>query len=144
MSPRIWSPLALSALALACKPTPEPTPPVGPEPVPFVPASPPDGKESPPSDAAAAVEPDPPSTGSETLVPTDWTLCETPPECVLVVTTCCDQCNGGQAIAVNTQHVEDVKAMRGRCDQVTCTKRGCSTQTNCIHGRCTIVSHGSP
>jgi hypothetical protein len=136
----MWSPLFVSALAIACKPTPEPEPPVGPEPIPFVPATPPAGSESqPPPESSLEVdegENDRPGP----LVPTDWTLCETPPECILVVTTCCDQCNGGQAIAVNTKYVEDTKAMRGRCDQVNCTMKACSTQTNCLHGRCTIVS----
>lgn len=78
------------------------------------------------------------------MVPTDWTLCEAPADCVLVVTTCCDQCNGGKAVAVNTKHVDDTKGMRGSCTGVACTKRGCTTHTNCQNGRCVIENAGAP
>lgn len=130
--------LALSFLALSCTARPEPNPPPGPEPVPIAPATPaPTAPESPPLQSSATPEPAA-SDGPSPMVPTDWTLCEAPADCVLVVTTCCDQCNGGKAVAVNTKHVEETKGMRGSCTGVACTKRGCTTHTNCLNGRCVI------
>jgi hypothetical protein len=109
--------------------------------VPIAPATPaPTKPESPPLSSSA--EPAA-SDGPAPLVPTDWTLCEAPADCVKVVTTCCDECNGGKAVAVNTKHVEEAKALRGGCSGVACTKRGCSTHTSCLNGRC-VVEGGIP
>src|SRR5688572_22912092 len=92
--------VAISGIALSCTPRPEPNPPPGPEPVPIAPATPaPTAPDSPPLQSSA--EPAA-SDGPSPMVPTDWTLCEAPADCVLVVTTCCDQCNGGKAVSVNT------------------------------------------
>lgn len=72
-------------------------------------------------------------------VPDAWRACAAPADCALVLTTCCDQCNGGKAVAVATSHTKDVEAKFPRqCSQTACTMRGCSTRATCEAGRCVM------
>jgi len=72
-------------------------------------------------------------------VPSEWRTCSAAGDCTLVVTTCCDQCNNGKAVAVNTAHAKDAQAMRPKsCDGVACTERGCMTRAACNAGRCVL------
>ncbi|MBK7579093.1 MAG: hypothetical protein IPI67_02710 [Myxococcales bacterium] len=72
-------------------------------------------------------------------VPDEWRACGAPSDCTLVVTTCCDQCNRGKAVSVNTKHAKDVAAKYPKnCDKTACTERGCFTRANCIESRCVL------
>lgn len=72
-------------------------------------------------------------------VPDEWRSCSAASDCKLVVTTCCDHCNGGKAVAVNTAHVKDVEAKYPKsCNNVACTERGCATRAACQSSRCVL------
>ena len=76
--------------------------------------------------------------GSAGNVPREWKLCNQPSECVLVVMTCCDECNGGAAVAVTRSHENDAKALKPDCGQQTCTMRACTTRASCEYGECVV------
>ena len=77
-------------------------------------------------------------------VPDTWRSCAADTECTLVVATCCDQCNGGKAVAVNASHAKDVeKKYPKQCDKTACTERGCFTRAACDSGRCVMQWQGA-
>lgn len=77
-------------------------------------------------------------------VPDAWRSCSADSECTLVVTTCCDQCNGGKAVAVSTSHAKDAeKKYPKQCAQTACTERGCFTRAACSEGRCVMQWQGA-
>jgi hypothetical protein len=71
-------------------------------------------------------------------VPREWRTCRQPSDCVLVQTTCCDQCNGGAVVAVTHAHEGDAKALKPECGQQACTLRACSTRAGCEYGECVV------
>lgn len=72
-------------------------------------------------------------------VPDEWRTCGASSECTLVVTTCCDQCNGGKAVAVNAAHAKQAEAKFPKsCASTACTERGCFTRAACQSGRCVM------
>lgn len=121
-----------------------------------VPASPSSGAESvvAPSELPTVVsstpgaEPAPPSAESGTLswetkdagvvVPDEWRTCTAPEDCQVVVTTCCDQCNGGKAVSVAKSHLAEARAKFKPTSCGACTLRGCSTRPFCEAGRCVL------
>lgn len=100
------------------------------------------------SAAPGAVEPvDPLLAGRRILwetresgvaVPSEWQACSAPDDCVLVVGTCCDQCNGGKAVSVVRAREAEVRAKYRRDQCGACTKRGCQTRAACEAGRCVM------
>lgn len=131
----------------------------GPESAPHVETPPPvatsdeaaGGSEAPPPAPAMSSEPaptpvDPLLSGqivwetkdSGVAVPAEWRACSGPEDCQLVVTTCCDECNGGKAVSVAKAHVAEMQAKHGRTGCGACTKRGCSTRAACEAGRCVM------
>lgn len=72
-------------------------------------------------------------------VPDEWRACSASADCALVVVTCCDQCNGGKAVAVNAKHAKDAEAKYPKsCGGVACTERGCFTRATCQESRCVM------
>jgi hypothetical protein len=72
-------------------------------------------------------------------VPDAWRTCTASSDCALVVTTCCDQCNGGKAVAVNAARAPSVRAASPQsCGGAVCTERGCMTRASCESGRCVL------
>jgi hypothetical protein len=146
-----------AAAIVACASSPPPGP-AEPEPVPQAPA-----ESTPPP--ASEPEPEPPATPeSETppmpetpagpgaanwitrdmgvSVPDEWRSCKADTECALVQTTCCDQCNGGKAVAVNKSRIQDAQKLRPQCANTACTKRGCMTRAACENGACALQALG--
>lgn len=68
----------------------------------------------------------------------EWRACSAPEDCQRVVTTCCDECNGGKAVSVATTHVAEVEAKHSRKGCGACTKRGCLTRATCEAGQCVM------
>lgn len=79
-------------------------------------------------------------------VPDEWRACSAAADCQLVVTTCCDHCNGGKTVAVSTAHAKDVTAKYPKqCANTACTLRGCMTRAACAAGRCVMEwASGAP
>lgn len=78
-------------------------------------------------------------------VPDAWRACQSSSECALVVTTCCDHCNGGKAVAVEKGHLADVQQKYPKnCGRVACTERGCFTRAACNAGRCVLEWASAP
>lgn len=71
-------------------------------------------------------------------VPAEWQTCVGTDDCQVVVSTCCDECNGGKAVSVAKAHVADVRAKYTRPGCGMCTKRGCLNRAACDEGRCVI------
>jgi hypothetical protein len=70
-------------------------------------------------------------------VPADAQSCIHADDCVKLVITCCDECNGGAAVAVAKTHADSIQ--KPRCGaNVRCTMRGCFTRVECEAGRCVI------
>jgi hypothetical protein len=148
-----------AAAIVGCTASPPPSP-AEPEPMP-APEAPPES-EAPPApepdpDPPAAPETETPPT-SQTLpgpgaanwitrdmgvsIPDDWRSCKADTECVLVQTTCCDQCNGGKAVAVNKSRIQDAQKLRPQCQNTACTKRACMTRAACDNGACALQAFG--
>jgi hypothetical protein len=120
------------------------SPPVGGA-APLPPSSPSPASPEHPSAAPGPVDPTeaPPSMTWETeppppgVVPADAQSCESNDDCVKVVTTCCDECNGGTAVGVAKQHADSIQ--KGSCGPaVRCTMRGCFTRVACESGACVL------
>lgn len=100
--------------------------------------------------ACSSAPPPPPASStwvtrdSGTNVPDEWRTCSKPADCVLVVTTCCDQCNGGSAVSVNLAHEAKAKALKPECGQQACTLRACSTRPSCEYGQCVVQWETAP
>lgn len=71
-------------------------------------------------------------------VPKAWRSCSAADDCQLVMATCCDECNGGQAVSVAKSRVADARAKFKPAGCGACTKRGCTTRAFCDAGRCVI------
>lgn len=120
-------------------PVAEPPPP-DPEPDPNTPG------QSPPADPQSPSGGEPGFPGASwrvsdlgVSVPDAWRSCGAASDCTLVVTTCCDHCNGGKAVAVNAKHAKDVAAKYPKnCQNVACTERGCMTRASCQDSRCVM------
>ncbi len=93
--------------------------------------------EAPPADAAPA-SPTWKTTDLGVEVPDDWRSCTAPEDCEIVVTTCCDHCNGGKSVSVNRSRVPDVKKKYAPTGCGACTERGCMTRPFCEGGRCVL------
>jgi hypothetical protein len=73
----------------------------------------------------------------------DTSACQVDDDCVPVELECCDACNGGKAIAVAKDHVDEVMADsprgRGECGETMCTEMGCAPWVaSCHEGLCTL------
>ena len=80
----------------------------------------------------------PPSIPLETR----FTECTVAADCVAVELGCCDECNGGFAVAVNTDSVAAVTAEFAEVCGVTqgCTEMGCPAwELSCDAGVCAMV-----
>jgi len=67
------------------------------------------------------------------------TTCETADDCVRIELACCDDCNGGMAVAVNRQSADEVRESlsQGNCEGTACTLRACSVPVvSCDAGVC--------
>ena len=67
------------------------------------------------------------------------TACSEPTDCVVVELGCCDQCNGGTAVSVNTASADQVREdFSESCEEGTaCTELGCAPWvTTCDSGTC--------
>ncbi len=135
----------LLVLTAACSSTPSSTPPstsTSDAPVATAPTtSPTSTTTSAPGATGAAT---PPATASTSpAAPTGAeTACKADADCVFVVTTCCDVCNGGSQVAVNSSAADAVKARtRGQldCAHHACTMRACLNPPKpaCRAGVCT-------
>lgn len=149
MTSKLWLLLLVSGVACAAgaPPVASPAPPAIAEPAPGEPgavAGSPGPAE--PADEPPAEPAEPGFPGSKwaprdlgVSVPEAWQACSVSTDCTLVVTTCCDQCNGGKAVAVNGAHAQDAAAKYPKsCNGVACTERGCFTRAACHSGRCTM------
>jgi hypothetical protein len=81
------------------------------------------------------------SGGGDDPSQNDPYACEVAEDCVAVELECCDQCNGGKAVAVHKDHVDHVTADsprgRGECANIACTKMACAPwETTCDGGTC--------
>lgn len=86
---------------------------------------------------AEVVEPTPPAP-----VPVTFQTCEEAEDCVVLELGCCDHCNGGRAVAVNSEHASDVQATYAEsCTPGQgCTEMGCAPlEAACDEGRCITV-----
>jgi hypothetical protein len=86
----------------------------------------------------------PDNTGGGDPVVTDPYACAADDECVAVELECCDACNGGEAVGVHRDHVDEVAGEsprgQGACDGVACTKMACAPfVAACEAGKCTIA-----
>jgi hypothetical protein len=91
-----------------------------------------------PRDPLAPAEPIWHTTDMGVKVPDQWRSCSTAEDCEAVVTTCCDECNGGKAVSVAERHVAEVRAKFRPTGCGACTKRGCTTRTACENERCVL------
>lgn len=142
--------LVLGAGGCAAGNTPAPTEPVSPAaelPAESVAPTPATGNESSPAPVASSGPVDPMLGDGEVVwetkdsgvaLPAEWQSCSAADECELVVTTCCDQCNGGKVVSVAKSHAADARAKRPPSGCGACTKRGCSTRAACEAGRCVV------
>lgn len=142
--------LALGAGGCAAGSTPAPAEPVSPAavaPAESAPSAPVPGNDSSPAPVASSGPVDPmigdrevvwETKDSGVALPAEWQACSAADECELVVTTCCDQCNGGTVVSVAKSHVADARAKRPPTGCGACTKRGCSTRAACEAGRCVV------
>src|SRR3989338_1668806 len=79
-------------------------------------------------------EPAPPALGKSILE------CSADSDCTVVELKCCDHCNGGMVVSVNSGHVEDVKKEYGEVCSPThgCTLKACSEELpRCEGNTCT-------
>jgi len=70
---------------------------------------------------------------------TTYTSCEVPEDCVIVSLGCCDACNGGTEVSVNTQSAQTVRDLYSEtcAGQLVCTDLGCApTLATCDAGVC--------
>lgn len=144
MTSRPLRSLALASCLAACTAGSPPPGPVVAEPPPADPSAPVGSPPVEPADPPAASEPGFPGSSWQVTdlgvsVPDAWRSCNASTDCALVVTTCCDQCNGGKAVAVNSAHAKDVAAKHPKsCQDVACTERGCMTRASCQESRCVM------
>jgi hypothetical protein len=103
--------------------------------------------EAPATEPAVSPPVDPPLAGGEihwktkepaVAVPSAWRSCSAPDDCQLVMATCCDECNGGEAVSVAKSRVADARAKFKPTGCGACTKRGCATRAFCEAGRCVL------
>lgn len=85
----------------------------------------------------------PANTGGDDPAAGDPYACSGDDDCVAVELQCCDACNGGEAVGVHRDHVDEVLADsprgRGECTGVACTELGCADWIpSCQAGKCTI------
>lgn len=74
-----------------------------------------------------------------TDMPAQYTACESPEDCVVVELGCCDECNGGEARSVNSDHANTVvRRYSEPCGPSTsCTTLGCAAWvTTCESNVC--------
>ncbi len=72
-------------------------------------------------------------------LPSDYTACDAPEDCVVVELGCCDACNGGEARSVSSAHLDAVRTQytQGCALNQGCTEMGCSAwETTCEEGVC--------
>ena len=64
--------------------------------------------------------------------------CTADADCVAIELECCDQCNGGHAVGVHKDHLEEVRAAyTPSCTDVACTEMWCEPPTAyCASGIC--------
>ncbi len=70
-----------------------------------------------------------------------WLTCETDADCAVVEIGCCDHCNGGRVIPVNTQSAGEAETRyHAECpDDQRCTLRGCfGPEAACESGQCAL------
>jgi hypothetical protein len=86
-------------------------------------------------------------------LPDEWVTCTTTADCVAIEMGCCDHCNGGWVLGVNTAHAaRATSAYHARCDSSehanpdgtmsfcgpSCTEVGCGgIRGACIARKCT-------
>ncbi|MEM9068087.1 MAG: hypothetical protein AAGE52_06250 [Myxococcota bacterium] len=71
----------------------------------------------------------------------NWLACGQDSDCAVVEIACCDHCNGGRAIPVNTQSVTLARERyRPTCSPTTvCTQLACADpESACVNGSCQI------
>ncbi len=72
--------------------------------------------------------------------------CVADADCVVVQLTCCDACNGGIVVGVNTAYADEVTRQYitpAVCAETACTEMACSAITaNCRGGRCGLAQDG--
>ncbi len=125
--------LLVCTSSLACAPKPA-TPDGDSKPVTETPATP-DGDSQPVTET-----PETPETPA-TYDTSDMFACASDDHCVVLEMGCCDHCNGGWQLSVNTAHAEAATAKHH--DQNCtggCTKRGCAWKTTavCHEGTCAM------
>jgi hypothetical protein len=77
---------------------------------------------------------EPPPAGA---VSAEAQVCANKDDCEKVVITCCDECNGGTAVAVAKAQASSVK--KAACGpDVRCTMMGCFTRVECESGKCVV------
>ena len=72
-------------------------------------------------------------------LPSEYTTCEADEDCVVVELGCCDECNGGLAVAVRADQEATVTDLYSeRCGECTaCTEMGCAPWVvTCQDGTC--------
>jgi len=99
--------------------------------------------------ALTACKKDPPATGPDNTGGDDTAVddryaCTVADDCVAVELGCCDACNGGEAVGVHQDHVDEVVADsprgRGECQDMSCTEMGCAPWVpSCEAGTCAIT-----
>ena len=67
-----------------------------------------------------------------------WITCDAASDCVLVEAACCDHCNSGQLVSVNSENASSVEALKQTgCNDVMCTLLGCAAKVAiCQDGAC--------
>jgi len=80
--------------------------------------------------------------GDDDPVTSEVDACTADEDCVAVELECCDACNGGTAVSVHQDHVDEVVAAsargRGECAATMCTMMACAEWVpSCEAGRCT-------
>ena len=73
----------------------------------------------------------------------EWYKCTKDDECTWFETKCCDHCNGGEAIAVNSKHLDTAKNVlktpAEQCKGTACTLKACLKPTAvCTNGKCVL------
>lgn len=71
--------------------------------------------------------------------PNEWTDCKVVADCKAIEMGCCDHCNGGFLMSVNSQYSTEAKAkyQETGCEQIACTQIACfPTVETCEQGTC--------
>jgi hypothetical protein len=101
-------------------------------------AAPTDANKTPPTKSASWTPP----TRAEVDEHPEWVACETDADCEIVELGCCDRCNGGTALSVNSAAKDKVAKEWGEagCKDRACTELGCSAlKTRCREKECVGV-----